>query len=80
MKLRKFCENPLNTMRVFAIYDCSNSPFANYKGMYEVLGRGDDDGVFYDPNKKQINNQPCPYMHLSPAKPSGKAAANASNA
>ena len=38
-------------MRIFAIFDCCNTPLSNHKGIYESYGRGDADadGEFADP-------------------------------
>ena len=51
----------------------------NHKGLsISVQGKGED-GILGDPkNIKKI--EPCKYLHLSPARPNGIAAANAKNA
>ena len=67
-------------MRIFAIFDCCSTPLSNYKALLEVVGRGeeDGDGEFADPN--EISIEVCQYVHLSPARPAGIAAADAGNA
>ena len=78
-KLRYLYSNPLSTVRVFAIFDCCNTSIMNHKGLYlAVQGKGED-GILADPkDNKKI--KPCKYLHLSPARPDGIAAANAKNA
>ena len=80
-KLRYLCENVLNTMRIFAFFDCCNTPLSNHKGIFDTVERkGMQDGEFADLEQCKINDKPCPYFHLSPARPAGVAAANAGNA
>ena len=62
------------------MFDCCSTPLSNHKGIFEVVGRGDADGEFADPHDFKISQKPCPYIHISPARPAGIAAANAGNA
>jgi hypothetical protein len=79
-KLRHFTENIMNTMRIFAIYDCCNTPLSCHKGIHEIFeGKGNADGILADPDVIRQDGDLCTYLHLSPARPSGIAAANAEN-